>query len=134
MTTGLKPLTDRQAEVYRAMVRYFLAHGRMPTIRQVGRDIGIRSQNGVLCHFHFMVKKGYLVRVDEQGSYEYTPWRFAGLTFQPVFDGSPAGTAAMTLWREAREEECAKAKSSGRSARKSSRNGRRPTSGSSRTG
>lgn len=55
-------LTPRQADVLAAIMTYRAAHGYSPTVRDMGRIIGCRSPNGVLCNVDALVKKGALTR------------------------------------------------------------------------
>lgn len=55
-------LTDRQQDV----VTFIRAHGRLkgypPTIREIGKALGIRSTNGVNDHLVALEKKGVIRR------------------------------------------------------------------------
>ena len=53
-------LTDRQTEIVAAIHELTVAHGRPPTIRELGKVVGIRSPNGVVCHLDPLIRKGYL--------------------------------------------------------------------------
>ena len=93
----LASLTPRQADVYRAIVAHFAAHQRMPTIREIGRAVGVASTNGVVCHLVPLAKKGLIF-------YEQATSRsvhLAGVTLVPQFHDSEAGRAARALWEEA---------------------------------
>ena len=54
----MKPLTGRQREVLAAFAKRQIDLGRPPTLRELGRDLGIRSTNGVMDHVHALVRKG----------------------------------------------------------------------------
>jgi len=54
-------LTDRQQEVL-TYIRDRIADGLPPTVREIGRELGIRSPNGVRCHLEALEKKGLIRR------------------------------------------------------------------------
>jgi repressor LexA len=56
------PLTRRQQEMFDWIVAQITREGRAPTVREIGKQCGITSPNGVLCHVKALEKKGYLVR------------------------------------------------------------------------
>ena len=59
MTTTLgDPLTDRQQEVLDTIRAFKSEHGYAPSIRDLGRLLGIRSTNGVVAHLRALAKKG----------------------------------------------------------------------------
>lgn len=55
-------LTPRQDEVLRFIRQFCRAEGYPPTIREIGRGVGIRSLRGVTGHLEALVRKGYLRR------------------------------------------------------------------------
>lgn len=55
------PLTDRQAEVYRAIVAHYVEHGRAPTFRELADAMGFAAQNGAVSHVKALAKKGVVV-------------------------------------------------------------------------
>ena len=57
-----KRLTARQRELYEFVLRYSRAHGRAPTIREIGAACSIPSTNGVTDHLKAIERKGYLRR------------------------------------------------------------------------
>lgn len=54
------PLTGRQAEILQVLTRFVAAKGYGPSIRDIAREMGIKSPNGVMCHVRALRKKGYL--------------------------------------------------------------------------
>lgn len=93
--TGLPAnLTLRQVDVYRAIIGFFLREQRMPTLRELGKAIGVPSTNGVMCHLTALRKKG-LLTWERQGARSL---RLVGITFRPQFDDTVAGMAAQKLW------------------------------------
>jgi repressor LexA len=57
-------LTDRQQEIL-GFINSSIAHrGYPPTLREIGRQFGIKSTNGVNDHLRALEKKGYLQRED----------------------------------------------------------------------
>jgi repressor LexA len=57
-------LTDRQKEILAFINRSIGDRGYPPTLREIGRQFGIRSTNGVNDHLRALEKKGYLQRED----------------------------------------------------------------------
>jgi len=56
------PLTERQKAVLEFVVDYIRVHRFPPTVREIGRALGIRSTNGVSDHLKALERKGYLER------------------------------------------------------------------------
>lgn len=65
-TTPIRPLTDRQREIYRWIVNYIAAHGYSPTIQELCLAFGFGSKNGAMCHLHPLRLKGYIAWNDRQ--------------------------------------------------------------------
>jgi repressor LexA len=57
-------LTDRQKEILAFINRSIGDRGYPPTLREIGRQFGIKSTNGVNDHLRALEKKGYLQRED----------------------------------------------------------------------
>ena len=55
-------LTDRQRECLLFIVTYIQDNLRPPTLREIGRALGIRSTNGVNDHVLALERKGYVER------------------------------------------------------------------------
>jgi repressor LexA len=53
-------LTDRQAEIFAFIVATVTVRGYGPTLREIGRNFGIRSTNGVAANLAALRKKGAL--------------------------------------------------------------------------
>ena len=58
-----KRLTDRQKKVLKAIESFILEYGYPPTIRQLGKLVGIISPSAVFKHILSLERKGYLKRV-----------------------------------------------------------------------
>lgn len=58
----MKPLTPRQREVLDWIRGYIAANSYPPTIREIGRQFGIRSTNAVTDHLRLIEKKGFITR------------------------------------------------------------------------
>jgi hypothetical protein len=101
------PPTPRQAEVYLVLVRYWKATGAMPTLRELCALTGCASTNGADVNLKALARKGLLRRREGGGAHAYV---FAGLTFEPRFDDTPAGQAAGAIWAKAGAEEGAPAR------------------------
>lgn len=57
-----KSLTERQQRVIDAIQSWIKNHGYPPTIRELGKELGIKSLRGVTTHLDAIAKKGYLSR------------------------------------------------------------------------
>ncbi|MCX7974094.1 MAG: transcriptional repressor LexA [Candidatus Aminicenantes bacterium] len=57
-----RTLTRRQAKVLEALKTFWQEHGYPPTIRELGRLVGIASPSAVLKHLRSLERKGYLDR------------------------------------------------------------------------
>jgi repressor LexA len=57
-------LTDRQKEILAYINQSIAERGFPPTLREIGRQFGIKSTNGVNDHLRALEKKGYLQRED----------------------------------------------------------------------
>lgn len=60
----MKRLTARQREILDYITASISDRGYPPTIREIGREMGIRSTNGVNDHLKALERKGYLRRDD----------------------------------------------------------------------
>jgi repressor LexA len=61
-------LTPRQEIVLNFLRRYVIEHIRPPTVREICRELGIRSPNGVTNHLKALEKKGFIRRDDPNAS------------------------------------------------------------------
>lgn len=59
MTTDTTP-TDRQLRVYHAILRLTAKHGCPPTVREIGKECGIRTPNGVMSNVAALRRKGWI--------------------------------------------------------------------------
>lgn len=57
-----KELTDRQRGVLTAIQNWIREHGYPPTIRELGKQLGIKSLRGVTTHLDAIAKKGHIDR------------------------------------------------------------------------
>lgn len=53
-------LTDRQKKVHEFIGTFASTKGYGPSIRDIGKALGIRSPNGVMAHVRALRKKGYI--------------------------------------------------------------------------
>jgi len=58
----MKGLTERQRQVLEQIVLSIESQGFPPTLREIGRMLGINSTNGVSDHVKSLIRKGYLQR------------------------------------------------------------------------
>ena len=58
----MDPLTPRQRDVLDYVRDSTAERGFPPTLREIGRHLGIRSTNGVSSHLSALTRKGYLTR------------------------------------------------------------------------
>jgi repressor LexA len=65
-STPIRPLTDRQREIYRWIVQYIATHGYSPTVRELCLAFRFDSPNGAMCHLLPLRKKGYLAWNERQ--------------------------------------------------------------------
>lgn len=59
-------LTERQQRVLSFIEGQIRKHGFAPTIREIGRHLGIRSTNGVNDHLNALERKGFIKRQDHK--------------------------------------------------------------------
>jgi len=57
-------LTTKQQKIYDYICQRIEDVGYPPTIRDIGKEFGIKSPNGVMCHLKALEKKGHLRRED----------------------------------------------------------------------
>jgi repressor LexA len=62
MSDDVDELTDRQQRVLNFIETQIKKNGYPPTIREIGRHLGIRSTNGVNDHLNALQRKGYIKR------------------------------------------------------------------------
>lgn len=60
----VQPLTDRQQAILDFIRAWTREHRYPPTLREIGKHMGIRSTNGVSDHLRALERKGYLKRED----------------------------------------------------------------------
>jgi len=58
----MKPLTDRQVEIFSAIDALMKSKGYAPSIRELGAATGIKSTYGVECAILQLEKRGLVVR------------------------------------------------------------------------
>ena len=89
-------LTDRQQKVYEFIRGKIRSRGYGPTVREIGRQFGINSPNGVVCHLKALEKKGLITREPNMS-------RAIQLSAEPVEDRSLplAGSIAAGVLHEA---------------------------------
>jgi repressor LexA len=59
-------LTERQQRVLSYIEQQIKKHGYPPTIREIGRHLGIKSTNGVNDHLNALQRKGFIKRQDHK--------------------------------------------------------------------
>lgn len=88
------PLTQRQEAILLFLMRHMMRFGRMPTLRDIMREFGMRSPHGVRCHLRLIAGRK-LIRWAKQRACAI---RLEGVRWQPVFDDSPAGQTLRELY------------------------------------
>lgn len=63
---GPDTLTERQQRVLQFIESQIQKNGYPPTIREIGRHLGIKSTNGVNDHLNALQRKGYIKRQDHK--------------------------------------------------------------------
>jgi repressor LexA len=68
MTTAkaIRPITERQREIYRWIVQYIADNGYSPTVRELCLAFRFGSVNGAVCHLEPLRRKGYLTWNERQ--------------------------------------------------------------------
>lgn len=55
-------LTGRQAEIFKFVSDTIRKRRIPPSVREIGKQFGITSPNGVNCHINQLIHKGYVAR------------------------------------------------------------------------
>jgi repressor LexA len=101
----MQDLTPRQREVLEFVTTCIHQYGYSPTIREIGRHLGIKSTNGVTTHIRALEAKGYLVR-DRQKNRTLRPAGSLGRQLSVPLLGSLAGTRRPFDARDAWDQVC----------------------------
>lgn len=66
---GVRPrdLTERQSEVLTYILQCWMS-GFLPTVREIGSELGINSTNGVSGHLRALITKEYLMEAEDAKS------------------------------------------------------------------
>ena len=56
----MESLTKRQDEILTYVKEYIVSHGYPPTVREIGRDLGVSSPATIHTHLNKLVEKGYV--------------------------------------------------------------------------
>lgn len=62
MSVNLKELTKRQRSIYQYIVRFIRRKGYPPTVRDIGKGVGLSSASTVHFHLNTLEKKGFIER------------------------------------------------------------------------
>ena len=84
-------LTERQERVLGTIESFLLEHGYFPTIRQLGKLLGIVHPSAVFKHIRSLERKGYLKRVEGELSLTGFPSRTEAQIRVPLVGLVPAG-------------------------------------------
>lgn len=60
----MESLTKRQEEILNYLKEFMVSHGYPPTVREIGKDLGLSSPATIHTHLNNLVKKGF-IRKDE---------------------------------------------------------------------
>ena len=63
---GLRP---KESEIYHFIIRFATENGFLPTDREIGDAVGLKSTSSVFMHFENLRKKGYIGQVDGRKRY-----------------------------------------------------------------
>lgn len=88
----MEPLTERQKTVLDFVVEYIRVHRFPPTVREIGRALGIRSTNGVSDHLKALERKGYLKRRGMKSRALIPTERSLGAIEEPAEPGAEEAT------------------------------------------
>jgi len=66
-----KKMTARQLAIVRFMKRHLVEYQRLPTIREIALEFGIRSPNGVAAHLRALIRHGVISRFEKQHASKY---------------------------------------------------------------
>jgi len=86
-----KKLTERQEKVLKTIESFILEHGYSPTIRQLGKTLGIVHPSAVFKHILSLEKKGYLERIKGEVRFAGFPALLESQTKVPLVGLVPAG-------------------------------------------
>jgi repressor LexA len=59
----VRPLTEKQRQVLRAIEQFREERGFPPTVREIARMVGLRSSSTVANHLRALARKGYISHV-----------------------------------------------------------------------
>jgi len=62
MTTDRTELTPKQQMVYDFIVSYYQKEGIFPSVREIGKGVGLSSTGTIQTHINKLIEKGYLQR------------------------------------------------------------------------
>lgn len=61
-------ITKRQKEILRYIKDFMIAHGTTPSIREIGKGVGLYSTSTVHGHFQRLVESGYIEQIGDNNS------------------------------------------------------------------
>ncbi len=67
MVDNLEPLTDRQQQIFSFIEKAICEKGYPPTVREIGRAVGLRSPSTVHSHLASLEEMGYIRRDSAKG-------------------------------------------------------------------
>ena len=70
MKTNTVGLTKRQKETLEFIIKFKEKTGYMPTIREIGKGMGVSSPTTPYTHFTYLVAKGYIIKGDKSRTYK----------------------------------------------------------------
>jgi repressor LexA len=85
MSEPKAPLTKKQQAIYNFIVKHIETQGFPPAIRDICKEFGISSPNGVMCHLKALESKGYINRVQKHKNQQRAQAR--GITIPGVTSG-----------------------------------------------
>ena len=97
--------TPNQILILAFIARHYRTKGLPPTVREIGKEFGIRSPNGVMCHLRALQRKGLVEVNGVRNKHMKRQLRLVGAHLELAFDDTSAGDRLFALLEEASNHE-----------------------------